>query len=339
MATIKDVARQAGVSVCTVSRTLSGKGYLKEETRERVLQAVRDLDYHQNKLAVSLKTGRTNALALIVPDVMNLYYSRLAKYVEQYAAKKGYMVYLCNSSNNVEREKEFIDNLCQQKVAGVIVTPSTNEHQHILKLEDAEIPYVYLNRNFKDDIEKCIRIDNFKGAYDCIEYLIRNGHTRIGAIFQSFTIMIYEERYAGMVKALKDRGIPLDKSNILFDVDGLADSHEKIEELLRKKDRPDAIFTSNDMLAFDVYRAAYNCGLRIPEDLSVVGYDNNIMAEKMIPSLTSYHIPAGDLAEQAVKYVDARIRGMKPKKFPIFEGRLIERCSVKLNSKGECLNE
>lgn len=329
MATIKDVAREAGVSVCTVSRTLSGKGYIKAETRERVMKAVKDLDYHQNKLAVSLKTGRTNTLALIIPDVMNMYYSRLAKYLEQYAADKGYMVYLCNSSNRVERERRFVENLCQQKVDGVVVTPCTNEHQHIRKLADFGIPYVYLNRNFQDEPERCIRNDNFKAAYDCICYLIDNGHTRIGGIFQSFDIMIYEERYAGMVKAMEDRGIPLDQSNLLFDVDGLEGCHAQVEQLLLKKDRPEAIFTSNDMLACDVYKAAYNCGLKIPDELSVIGYDNIIMADKMIPPLTSYFTPAAELAQAAVQYIDTGIHGGTRCEFPVLEGKLVIRDSVK----------
>lgn len=329
MATIKDVAREAGVSVCTVSRTLSGKGYIKAETREKVLKAVRDLNYHQNKLAVSLKTGRTNTLALIIPDVMNMYYSRLAKYLEQCAADKGYMVYLCNSSNSIERERRFIESLCQKNVDGVVVTPCTNEHQHIRKLADFGIPYVYLNRNFQDEPEHCIRNDNFKAAYDCICYLIDNGHTRIGAIFQSFDIMIYEERYAGMVKAMEDRKIPLDQSNLLFDVDGLEDCHARIEKMLLKENRPEAIFTSNDMLAFDVYKAAYNCGLKIPDDLSVVGYDNIIMADKVIPPLTSYFTPAAELAKAAVQYIDAGIHGETLCDFPVFEGELIIRDSVK----------
>ena len=134
MATIKDVAKEAGFSVCTVSRALAGKGYIKEETRQRIMEAVRTVDYRPNNLAVSLKTGRTNTLALIIPDVMNMYYPRLEKYIEKYAADQGFMVYLCNSNNDIEREKKFIENHSLKKVDGVIVTPCTNEHQHMKKL-------------------------------------------------------------------------------------------------------------------------------------------------------------------------------------------------------------
>ena len=329
MATIKDVAKEAGFSVCTVSRALAGKGYIKEETRQRIMEAVRTVDYRPNNLAVSLKTGRTNTLALIIPDVMNMYYPRLEKYIEKYAADQGFMVYLCNSNNDIEREKKFIENLSLKKVDGVIVTPCTNEHQHIKKLNDFGIPYVYLNRNFPDDVERCIRMDNFKGAYDCVSYLLDNGYTRIGGVFQSFNNMIYEERYAGMVKALKDRGIQADKDIILLDVDDLDHSHKRIEKLLKRKHRPQAIFTSNDMLAFGVYRAAYNCGIRIPEDLSVMGYDNIIMTDKIIPPLTSYYTPAEEISRAAVEYICACISGKEADRFPIYEGKLVLRDSVR----------
>lgn len=329
MATIKDVAKEAGFSVCTVSRALAGKGYIKEETRLRIMEAVKTVGYRPNNLAVSLKTGRTNTLALIIPDVMNMYYPRLEKYIEKYAADKGFMVYLCNSNNDVEREKMFIENLSLKKVDGVIVTPCTNEHKHIMRLNDFDIPYVYLNRSFQDDSERCIRVDNFKGSYDCVSYLLDNGYTRIGGVFQSFNNMIYEERYAGMIKALKDRGIEADKDIILRDVDDLDYSHKRIEKLLRKKHRPDAIFTSNDMLAFGVYRAAYNCGIRIPEELSVMGYDNIIMTDKIIPPLTSYYTPAEEISKAAVEYICACINGEAIRSFPIYEGKLVLRDSVK----------
>lgn len=330
MATIKDVAKEAGFSVCTVSRALSGKGYLREETRQRIMEAVKTVDYHPNNLAVSLKTGRTNTLALIIPDVMNMYYPRLEKYIEKYAADKGFMVYLCNSNNDVEREKRFIENLSLKKVDGVIVAPCTNEHGHIKKLNDFGIPYVYLNRSFQDDIERCIRVDNFKGAYDCVSYLIDSGYTRIGGVFQSFHNMIYEERYAGMIKALRDRDIEVDKDIILLDVDDLDCSHQRIETLLKREYRPEVIFTSNDMLAFGVYRAAYNCGIRIPEDLSVMGYDNIIMTDKIIPPLTSYYTPAEEISKAAVEYICGCISGEKIHGFPIYEGKLVLRDSVKL---------
>ncbi len=329
MATIKDVAKLAGVSVCTVSRTISDKGYIKEETRKKVWEAIRQLDYRPNKVAVSLKTGRSNVLALIIPDVMNMYYARLAKYLEEEAGKLGYMVYLCNSGNDGEREKQFVEILCQRNVDGVVVTPCTNEHQYVHKLASARIPYVYLNRTFPDDMDHCIRMDNFKATYECITYLIGQGHKRIGAVFQNFHNMIYEERYQGMRKALEDHGIPYREDYMIFNGDCSEACRERIGQLLMRSDRPGAIFAANDMLAIDVYKTAHNCGLVIPEDLSVVGFDDIIMAEKIAPAMTTYCTPAKEMAEAAMTYIDNSIRNKCQKSFPVYEGKLIIRDSVK----------
>lgn len=329
MATIKDVAKLAGVSVCTVSRTISDKGYIKDETRKKVWEAIRQLDYKPNKVAVSLKTGRSNVLALIIPDVMNMYYARLAKYLEEEAGKLGYMVYLCNSDNDAEREKQFVEILCQRNVDGVVVTPCTDERQYVHKLADAKIPYVYLNRTFPDDMEHCIRMDNFKATYECITYLIAQGHKKIGAVFQNFSNMIYQERYLGMMKALQDHGIPYQEDYMIFNGNCSEECRRRMERMLANSHRPGAIFAANDMLAIDVYKSAHNCGLSIPDDLSVVGFDDIIMAEKIAPAMTTYCTPAKEMAKAAMMYIDHSIHNKDQQSFPVYEGKLIIRDSVK----------
>ena len=293
------------------------------------MEAVKKLDYHQNKLAIGLKTGRTNSLGLIIPEITNMYYPNFEKHLEEYASQNGYMVYLCNTNYDLETEKKFVENLCLKKVDGIIIVPCSNEYKHIMKLKDLGVPYVCVNRNFNNDIEHCVQTNNFKAAYECITYLIDQGHRKISGIFQSFNNMIYEERYIGMVAAMKDRGIPLNQENILFNVDDLDNSDQIIEKMLRKKNRPEAVFTSNDMLAFSVYKAAYNCGLKIPDDLSVVGYDSIMIADKIIPPLTSYYTPVKELAHACVMHICASINGEPLKKFPLFEGKLEVRDSVK----------
>ena len=267
MPTIKDVAEVSGYSVCTVSKALSGKGNIREDTRRKIL-------------------------ALIVPDVTNIYFPRLEKYVEQYASQKGYMVFLCDAGNSFEREKNFIEELSRGRVDGVIVTPSTPEHDHIMRLKELGIPYVYLNRYFQDDPDRCIRIDNERGAFECVSYLLDKGYRRIGAVLQSFRNTSYRERYEGMKRAFAQHGMQLDEDLIVFDADDLENSHHAIGALLKKKNRPEAVFAANDMLALSVYQAAYDEGLRLPEDLAVVGYDDSILAGKIVPRLTSYYQPA-----------------------------------------------
>jgi len=186
MVTIKDVAKRCGYSVCTVSRALSGKGYLKEETKQKILETVAELGYRPNTLAVNLKTGRRQALALVLPSLTNIYYTKLEQYLEACAAEKGYIIYLNNTEYSLEKEKQILENLIGMDIAGVIITPVTSQHDHIMNLAKYDIPYVYLNRSFEDDIEHCLRLDNKKAAYEAVSYMIKLGHKNIGGIFQSF---------------------------------------------------------------------------------------------------------------------------------------------------------
>ncbi|HIR44597.1 MAG TPA: LacI family DNA-binding transcriptional regulator, partial [Candidatus Ventrisoma faecale] len=140
MATIKDVAKMAGVSVCTVSRAIAGKGYIGQETYDRVMKAVEELQYTPNKTAVGLKTGRTNIIALVVPGIRNVYYPKLATCVQNYADEKGYMMLLCSTDYSLEKEKKIIEKLCSQKVSGVMITTCSNENAHIKKLKSYNIP-------------------------------------------------------------------------------------------------------------------------------------------------------------------------------------------------------
>ncbi len=333
MPTIKDVAQASGFSVCTVSKALSGKGSLRDETRKRILEVVDEIGYHPNRLAVSLKTGRTNTLALIVPDVTNTYFPRLEQYVEKYASQRGYMVILCNAANSYEREKKFMTELSRGRVDGVIVVPSTPRHEHIMKLGESGIPYVYVNRYFEDDIDRCILANNEEGGYECVSYLLDAGFTRIGAVFQSFQNISYAERYQGMERAFKERGLRIDKSLIAFDVDDLEHAQKKIERILKRPKPPQAVFAGNDMLALNVYQLAYGAGMRLPDDLSVVGYDDSILADKLYPRLTSYYQPAKESARVAIDRIMSELNGESMEPIPVLRGHLVERGSVDLGKK------
>lgn len=328
MTTIKDVAKQAGVSVCTVSRAISGKGYIKEETRERILNIVDELGYAPNKMAVSLKTGRSNLLALVVPGIRNVYYPKLARYVQNYANEKGYMLLLCSTDYNLEKEKKFLEQLYSQDVSGVMVATCSNENKHIKKLKTYNIPYVYLNRTYEDDLEHCLQIANRKAADSAVSYLISKGHKNIGGLFRNFDNMIYKERFEGMQDALRRNNLTLNNGNLLFDVEDSENSYHTIEKLLKKENRPGAFFASDDMLAYGIYKVAYDLKLRIPQDLSIIGFDNSLMADVIAPHLTTYETPAKELAQLAVNSIDYCRKNGNIINTPILEGKLIIRESV-----------
>ena len=325
MATIKDVAKKSGFSVCTVSRALSGKGYLKEETRQKIMDAVKELDYRPNTLAVNLKTGRRQTLALILPSLTNIYYAKLEQYMEAYASQKGYLLYLSNTEYNLEKEKQILDNLIGMDIAGVIICTTSGEHEHIKKLNTFHIPYICLNRNFEDDPDHCLRINNRTAAFEAVDYMIRLGHTNFGGLFQSFDNGTYQERYAGMMDALALHGLSCEPNNLLFDInpEDMGATPNRILQMLQ------AIFSCNDMTAFNVYRAAYILGLRIPENLSVFGYDDCTMANFVTPPLSTVSVPVKKLSRIAVDFIHHYIETGELQELPVLKASLVIRSSVK----------
>lgn len=328
MATIRDVAKLAGVSVCTVSRAISGKGYIRQETHDRIMKAVQELGYVPNRAAVGLKTGRSNLLAFVLPSIRNIYYPKLARFVQNYANEKGYMLLLCSTDYSLEKEKQILEKLYSENVSGVLITSVSEENAHIQKLRHYHIPYVYLNRTYNNDLSRCIQIDNERAAFEAVSYLIGMGHQNIGGLFRSFSNMTYRERYDGMTRALREHGLSLNKERLLFDVDDTEDSYNIIESLLKRESRPGAFFASDDMLAYGIYKVAYDLKLSIPEELSIVGFDNSMMSDVIAPHLTTYETPAKELAELAVEYIDTFIQTGKRIKTPVLSGKLIVRESV-----------
>lgn len=330
MATIKDVAKKSGFSICTVSRALSGKGYLKEETRQKIMAAVEELNYHTNALASNLKTGKRQTLALVLPSLTNISYTKLEKYMESYASEKGYLIHLTNSEYSLDKEKQIIDILIGMDIAGVMIAPATSEHAHIRKLSNANIPYVYLNRTFEDDPAHCIRVDNMTAAYDAVSYIIKQGHRNIGGIFQSFEDSTHKEQYDGMIKALQEHGLDASPNKILFDINPEdANASRKILRLLQMADRPEVIFAGNDMTAFSVYRAAYILGLRIPEQLSVFGYDDCTMANFVTPPLSTISVPSKQMAAASIEFIHHFLETGELKDLPVLKASPVIRNSVR----------
>lgn len=287
-----------------------------------------ELQYTPNKTAVGLKTGRTNIIALVVPGIRNVYYPKLATCVQSYADEKGYMMLLCSTDYSLEKEKKMIEKLCSQKVSGVMITTCSNENAHIKKLKSYNIPYIYLNRTYEDDLERCLRVNNRAAAAAAVSYLIEMGHKKIGGLFRSFDNMIYRERYEGMKDAIFAHGLEFDENLVLFDIEDSEKSYQIIEKHLRKEERPGAFFASDDMLAYGMYKVAYDLKLSIPEQLSIVGFDNSLMADVIAPHLTTCEMPTERLAQLAVEYIDTYIRTGEMIHMPVLEGKMLFRESV-----------
>lgn len=303
MATIKDVAKMAGVSPSTVSRVLSGKGVVKESTRQKVMEAVMSLNYRPNVLARGLKKGETKTIGLIIPNIRNPIFPVVVKGVEDMARRYGYTVVLCNTDESAELEKEYIQKLRKRWVDGLILVPSGKEVEHIRELQQEGFPVVVLIRSVDVPV-KTIVIDNFKAAYDAVSFLVKTGHRRIVIVKGNQQLNLYKERFKGYVQALKDAGLPVREELITGDDSGSAqwsmDGYNAISSLLRQNISFDAVFATTDLRAIGAIRAIKDHGLRVPEDISVLGFDNLDFSSLIDPPLTTVAQPLYRMGESAV---------------------------------------
>ncbi|KNF09745.1 ribose operon repressor [Gottschalkia purinilytica] len=329
--TIKDIAKLANVSTTTVSRVINNKYEgVGEETRKRILDLVKELGYQPNALARSLVTKRTSSIGLIIPDIINPFFPDLARGVEDIASKEGYSVILCNTDDDPDKEKKYISLLNEKRVDGIIFTgASTHSHEHILELIKSGVPVILMDRRIDYENTFGVFIENFKGGYDATNYLISLGHKKIGCITGPLNTKESEERFNGYKKALKEAGIDFNEDLVIesnYKITGGADA---ATELLEKQNVT-AIFAFNDMMAYGVYKAAKLLGLKIPDDISVIGFDDVQISQILEPELTTVKQPIYDMGAESAKMLITRIKGKKIKKKIIkFKTELIIRESTK----------
>ena len=325
MVGIRDVAKYAGVSPSTVSRALSGVAFVEPETKEKVMRAVSDLNYKPNLAARSLKKGGSRLIGLIIPDIMNPYYPEVVKYMETCATKAGYSLILCDALGDVKKEKEYFETLKYLFVDGILYIASTEDIEHV-RPYIGDIPMVIVNRIFDVDAP-CINIDNVDAAYQAVKCLTENGHKKIGDKDRQYN----RERLEGALKALSEYGITDYEKYIIRNVGSEDDAYYRTLELMRSEERPTGIFMFNDFMAYGVYRGIAKSGMRIPDSISVVGFDDIPQVKYLDPPLTTLRHSLADTAELIFERLMEQIKtqtcahGSKT----YFKGRLIERESVK----------
>lgn len=290
MATIKDVAKMAGVSTSTVSRALSGNAPVDKHTKERVMAAVRELNYKPNVLAKGLKEGRTKAVGLILPNIGNPIFPSVARGVEDIARQRGYTVILCNTDEDRDIEIEYINKLKNRWVDGFIFATAGKDARHILELKADDVPVVLLVRNIDYKVDAVV-IDNFKASYRATKYLLELGHRDIALINGNPKLSLYSERLEGYKKALVDSGITIDESLIVRGIEGMEEAYIATKELFKGGVSPDAILATSDPKAYGIMGALKERGLSIPEDIALMGFDNLEMSRFMDPPLTTVSQP------------------------------------------------
>ncbi|RXZ80873.1 LacI family transcriptional regulator [Paenibacillaceae bacterium] len=294
MTSIKDVAKLAGVSVATVSRVLNNKGYVGVSTREKIEKLIEELNYKPNEVARSLFKKQSNTIGLIVPDIMNSFFPELARAVEDTAATLGFNVILCNSDENSEKEQTYLDVLQQKYVNGIIVSSNTITAEQIQKLN---IPVVSIDREISKGLPTIV-VENKKGAITATQFLKNKGCTRIAHIRGSDGVVNAEERYEGY-KEVVGHDEWFEESYI---VNGNYDMRTSIAatlELLKRHPEIDGIFAANDLMAIGAIKAAYQLDIKIPEQLSIVGFDGITLSAATTPELTTIVQPIYEMGEIA----------------------------------------
>jgi len=311
--TLKMVAEKAGVSVNTASRAINNKSDINEETKKKVLKIAQKLGYVRNATAVALRTRETRTIGVAIADNRNPFYAEVLNGMEEAAREKNYHIILANTQRDYKKEEEAINLLLAKRVDGLLITPVQDKDDDIKNLIDANIPFVIVGRDFENIEVDAVYNDEVKGGFLATEYLINKGHKRIALINGFLHKSPAKGRLEGYKKALKKYGIPFDDALVSFGDIDVKDGYERTKQMLEKDLDFTAIFAYNDMMAFGSMQAIKEKGLRIPENIGLVGYDDIPFCSLMDPALTTIRLNKQELGIESVKLLLYRINGSRKK--------------------------
>jgi LacI family transcriptional regulator len=331
MATIKDVAKHAGVSTSTVSHALNKTRYVSTEIIERVMKAVEELNYAPSALARSLKLKNTRTFGMLVTTSTNPFFAEVVKGVERRCYEQGYSLLLCNTEGDLDRLNFNIDMLLQKQVDGLLLLSDEISSQNLnIFSRHKPVPTVVMDcgeTNFP-----CDKIENNsrQGGYLATQYLINKGHTKIGCISGPRDKQAASERFAGYLMAMQEAGLEIKKAWHAFGNFECAGGKQAFETILASGEMPTALFVCNDMMAMGVINTANKLGISVPEDLSIIGYDDISLAKFITPSLTTIHQPKFNLGRKAFDTLLDQIQSHRETNLAIhLDPTLVERDSVK----------
>lgn len=286
--TIKDIARELGISPSTVSKALKGHPDISNDTKKAVRDLVDKWDYRPDPIAISLKGGHSKTIGVIVPEMVHYFFSTVISGIEDIAYDYDYHVIFCQSNENYEREVKAVQTLLLSRVDGILVSISktTKEFNHFRKIQDSGIPLVFFDRICEELNTDRVVVDDEYGAYEAVRHLIRTGCRNIIHLSGPQNLLIGKNRKDGYIRALKEFNIPPDENKIIR-CDTAEEAKTVIPELLKRDPRPDGIFAVNDLTAAEAMRIVRQEGYKVPGDISFIGFTSGIMSDLTEPSLTS----------------------------------------------------
>ncbi len=307
MTTLQDVAKLAGVSPMTVSRVINDSGYVHEKTRERVQRAIAELDYVPNALARSLRFKQTKTLALVISDITNPFFTTLARGVEDAASERSFSVIFCNTDESPDKETEYLNVVIQKQVDGVLLVPAFSSLESIKFLQDCGVPFVVLDRRVPELDVDIVRCDSEQGAYQLTRHLLELGHRRIAALSGPRQVTTAADRVTGYRRALVEAG--LEAQAIEHYGEYTARSGYVLAKHVLETAQPTALFAANNFIVIGALRALKEANLRVPEDISVVAFDDLLEVIGLEPFLTVVRQPAYEIGRRATSLLLDRLSG------------------------------
>ena len=331
MVRIADVAKLANVSTATVSRVLSNTGKVKKETTEKVLEAIKQLNYQPNILARQLRTLETKTILVVVPDISNPFFSKVLRGIEEVADENGYQVLLGDTINKPEHEIAFLDILRQKKADGMILLTARSNREFLEQLAK-EYPIVLACEYIEGAEIPTVSIDNISSARKITEHLIQLNHERIATITGPLHVVLGRDRLKGFQQAMKQNGLQIEPCLVQEGDFTLESGCNQMLKLLALENPPTAVFAANDEMAMGAIKTIKSKGLNVPNDIAVVGFDNIKFASIFEPALTTISQPTFEIGEKAIDLLISLINNTPLEKEQyILEDQLIVR-----DSCGKC---
>ena len=300
MATIKEVADYAGVSVATVSRVINKTGYVSLELQERVVDAMKSLQYRPSALARGLRRQETQTVGVLIPQLDQPFFSALAYAIEQTLFASDYRTLICSAEESQSKEIAYIEMMLRQRVDGVILVPTSHSTDSVRHLLEQNVPMVLVDRDIPELNVNRVLSDNQQGGYEGAEHLIELGHRHIGVVHAPLTSEAMAQRVQGVREALEEAGLAHGDNVFVAGSTGHFETgYTAAMKLLKQRERPTAIFALMDVMAMGAMRAAAELGLSLPDDLSVMGFDGTPLSEYSIPALTTVAQPTYQMGETA----------------------------------------
>ncbi len=325
ISTIYEIAEVLKISPATVSRAISGKGYVSKELRDQILKVAKEMEYQPNSFARGLLNKRSYTIGLVIPDITNPFFPAVARGVEDVAQRNGYTLILCNSDDDLQKETNYLETLRSKQIDGVIYITSQVKAPHIKKLIKAEIPVVLGDRAINIDCD-FVAADNVEGAYQATRHLLGLGHTAIGIITGPLTLNTSRERLLGYQKALLDSGIQAKDSLVVEGDFRQNGGYLAARQLFNQAEPPTALFVSNDLMALGALMFMEEERIAVPDRVALVSYDDTLLASATNPKLTTVAQPKYEIGSIACELLLERINDKsRPRQQVVLKPKLIVR--------------